>query len=267
MVRSLTWLKALCNQVQISSVQFLLKGGIPSDWKKAKLTPLHKKGECAVPKNYHMIAVSGGFYLVFAGCLNKVLMDWTIHKRCLPDSQFGFIPKRSTLQAAFLLRHCIHAAKHSGKPLLVAFIDFQAAYDSVDRAHLMSHLQALGLPPLLLNVLKDIYAGDLYVLIDGDKIAVVHPQKGVKQGCPLSPTLFALFISDLPSFLGGTDHTLGAITGTPDVYVRDSEMADDLALLANAAMQLTILLQQLNVYSKNRGLAVNPDKSKIVEFN
>ena len=198
---------------------FLMKRAIPSDWKRAKLSPIHKKGACADPNNYRMIAVSGGFYRVFAACLNKLLMDWAIRARRLPDSQFGFIPKRSTLQAAFLLRHCIHAAKRLRKPLLVAFIDFQAAYDSVDRAQLMRHPQSLGLPPLLLNILKDIYAGDLYVLIDGDKIAVVHPQKGVKQGCPLSPTLFALFISDLPAFSRSVEHTLGAVMGIPDYYV------------------------------------------------
>ena len=47
----------------------------------------------------------------------------------------------------------------------------------------------------------------------------------------------------------------------------DSEMADDLALLVNAANQLATLLRRLHSYTLQKGLTVNPDKSKIVEFN
>ena len=41
---------------------FLAKRAVPADWKRAKLLPLYKKGAIIDPVNYHMIAVSGGFY-------------------------------------------------------------------------------------------------------------------------------------------------------------------------------------------------------------
>lgn len=120
---------------------------------------------------------------------------------------------------------------------------------------------------MILNLIKDIYVGDLYVLIDGVKVTVIHPEKGVKQGCPLSPTLFALFISNLPEFLRSTDHTLEAVTSMPDFYVHVSEIADDLALFANVAAQLVTLLNRLHLYSLRKGLTVKPDKSNILESN
>ena len=70
-------------------------------------------------------------------------------------------------------------------------LDFQAAYDTVDRGLLFAHLHRLGLPEWLLMLLQGIYAGDVYVVVDGDKQATVEPKRGVKQGCPISPTLFA----------------------------------------------------------------------------
>ena len=61
----------------------------------------------------------------------------------------------------------------------------------------------------------------MYVLIDGDKRARIEPKRGVKQGCPMSRTLFVLYISDLPQAIKGCDHTRGARTGLADLVIRD----------------------------------------------
>jgi len=65
-------------------------------------------------------------------------------------------------------------------------------------------------------VIQDMYNRDEYVLKDGDKTARVHPTRGVKQGCPLSPLLFSLYSNDIDDIAEGVS---GAITGTAGVHV------------------------------------------------
>jgi len=54
--------------------------------------------------------------------------------------------------------------------LHTAFIDYKQAYDTIDRPHLWNHLNNIRMPTHLVNVIKQMYDGDKYVLIDGTKI-------------------------------------------------------------------------------------------------
>ena len=190
-------------------------GLCPDAWKVARLSPLHKKGDPLDPNNYRMLAVNSVLYRVYANVTREVITDWCVKHSKVPSCQFGFYPGRNTQQPLFILRHLIHATKADRKgPLFAAFVDFKQAYDTL-------------------------YAGDSYILVDGDTCTPpMAPAMGVKQGCPLSPLLFALYIHDVDAYfltsdviagMGGTAGTgfvrLGS--GTQAVRVSHVLYADD----------------------------------------
>jgi len=206
-------------------------------------------------------------YRLYANLMRSMVQDWCIQHNKIPDTQFGFFPGRSTLQPLFILRHMKDSAQkmqRGSSRLYTAFIDFKQAYDSIPRAKLWAHLHSCQMPDHVLSMLKDLYHEDEYTLLDGDKRASVQPLFGVKQGCPLSPLLFSIYLNDIGSVADGVE---GALTSTPNFRVTHMLFADDLTLMSNNHEQLQNMLNKLRAYAHRKSLTVNAQKSEVVCFN
>ncbi len=259
--------------------KLLREGVTPDAWKIARLTPIHKKGDISLPGNYRMLAVSPVIYRLYAVCLNKILLEWCMDHKVLPDSQFGFIPGRNVQQAQFILRHVVQSQRQYGKPgekrVWSVFVDFKQAYDSVDREALWLYLRKrVGVPEALLDAITSLYAQDAYVVVDGhEQSPLVSPTRGVKQGCPLSPLLFALFMNDIASVLDhGEGPALGVQLGGPSQEAAVPRLshvlyADDLTLVDTSQARMQQLMDRLHTYAVRKGMVVNVDKCATLVFS
>ncbi len=251
------------------------RGQVPALWREARLTPLHKKDDPTLPANYRLLAISSVMYRLYTSCVREMLTEWCQRQGAMPDHQFGFYPGRSVQQAQFVLRHLVHGRKQWGgrgsKQVWAAFIDFQAAYDHVDRQALWAHLQqSVGVPSQLLKAMQCLYDNDAYVLRDGPTVTPpIHPLKGVKQGCPLSPLLFALFVNDIAQALEPGGVPVGVPLG-PDpslaAHISHIMFADDLTLVEGSRERLQVLVDRLAAYAQRKGLVVNVRKCAVMAW-
>ena len=238
----------------------------PTSWKAARISPLHKKGNVSDPNCYRMLAVNSVLYRLFANLIREYITAWAVHENAIPSTQFGFYPGRNTTHPLFILRHLSH---HSAfrKPnrtsrFYCAFMDFTQAYDTVERNALWSHLSRIGMPATLISSVKSMYDRDYYILVDGpNQIDPVFPTHGVKQGCPLSPLLFSLFINDF-----SINNNLGMELGN-GTKISHLFYADDLCLLTTNPAHMDEMLQKLQQYSDRKGLKVNAKKSCVMAFH
>jgi hypothetical protein len=86
---------------------------------------------------------------------------------------------------------------------------------------------------------------------------------GVKHGCPLSPTLFGLYIDKLEEWLNSQEGD-GALLG--DFVIRLLLYADDLILIAKSALGLQEHLISLEHFCSTLRMQVNTSKTKVVIF-
>ena len=84
-------------------------------------------------------------------------------------------------------------------PTYIAFNDFKKAFDSLDRDKLWNIMLRKGIPTHLITVIQKIYMDNtIRVNVDNgiseDSRSITQ---GVRQGCPLSPVLFNLYLDEV----------------------------------------------------------------------
>ncbi|KAK6752325.1 hypothetical protein RB195_003629 [Necator americanus] len=76
--------------------------------------------------------------------LERIILDRLIKHRgeTTRDEQAGFRPGRSTIDQMFIVRRMIEIWQRYSKPVQLAFLDFEAAFDSPHRGRLLNALRA-----------------------------------------------------------------------------------------------------------------------------
>lgn len=174
---------------------WLRTGIIPPAANCSLVVPIHKRGDVAQPRNYRPIAVGEPVLRLYGALLNERLVAYTESQGLRAPSQTGFRPRLSTLHPIFTLQHLIDHARHLRQPLFSCFLDLKGAYDRVPRILLWQALTRLGVPDTLLTAIQSLYnTADYAISVGGRRSASARSACGVKQGCPLSPTLFGLLL-------------------------------------------------------------------------
>ena len=184
----------------------------------------------------------------------------------IPLNQIGYKKKTRTVDHILTLKHIIdkHIFRLPRKYLFVCFVDFKSAFDTVWRKALMYKLLNYGIAGNFLSVLRSIYEDVSYcVKLNGGLTPNITSNVGVKQGCVLSPTLFNLYLADLPAVF---DEHCDPIDNF-DAKLNCLMFADDIVLISQTAEGLQCCIDRLHAYSNKWQLTLNTKKTQVVIFN
>ena len=155
----------------------------------------------------------------------------------LRDEQAGFRTRRSCIDQITTLRIIIEQSLEWNSSLYIEFVDYEKAFDSIDRPTLWNLMRHYGIPDKITNIIKNSYEGMNCRVVHGGQLTdAFQVRTGVRQGCLMSPFLYLLVIDWI--MRTSTEGRRSGIQWSLWGHLDEVDFADDLALLSHAQQHM-----------------------------
>ncbi len=238
-------------------ITFLLNmvfiGVYPGAWCIAKFFTIFKKGLSCIPGNYRGISILNTLCKLYDGVLNRRFVLWFKPGVEQAGSQEG----RGCSEQILTLRLIIDFARKTKKKLYVVFVDYEKAYDRVNRNTLLNMLAQSGCGRVFLSAVARSITVTRNVLGD----CYFDATAGVRQGGSTSCSLFTFYINVTIQKIAefGIDGFLGTL--------HCLLLMDDTVILASSRDAMNRKLLLLMEATKQTDMSVHPTKSKYFAIN
>lgn len=236
--------------------QSLKTGVLPDDWKKAHIAPVFKKGDKTKAENYRPISLTSIACKTLEHILVSSIMKHLDTYSILSPCQHGFRRKYSCETQLLLAAHDLADSYRKKKQVDMIMLDFSKAFDKVPHNRLILKLRHYGIQDHNLIWIQNFLSNrEQSVVLEGVKSKASPVISGVPQGTVLGPTLFLLYINDLP------DQT----SSTTRLFADDCMLYREINSSADARMlqkDLDVLQQWENTWL----MSFNPGKCIVMRF-
>lgn len=177
------------------------------------------------------------------------------------EEQSGFRPGRSCTDNLFCIKQLIEKSLAHGSEMHIIFIDLKKAYDSVPISKLWVAMEENKIPTQYINAVKELYDENISFVknrsnIDGPFLV----NKGLRQGCCLSPTLFKVYLNSALKIWNRKCNSMGVQVGERNIQTL--LFADDQVILAEDEEDAEYMLRKLVEEYEKWGLELNMEKTQ-----
>ena len=182
------------------------------------------------------------------------------------EEQMGFRRGRSCADAVFTLKHIVEKHREYNCETHLAFIDWEKAFDNVQRTRLWNTMMKKGYPQHLVAAIAGAYANSsITVLVGNNKnTGKIETNKGVRQGCPMSPTLFNIYVDEILNIWN--QQVDSGIQLCDFIFLNSLLYADDTVIIFDTEDRLQYAIYKLHNISKEFGMKISTQKSKVMAF-
>ena len=239
------------------------KGSLNDLQKQSYITLLPKQGkDIELLTNWRPISLLNTDYKIATKSIaNRVK---TILSSIISPNQTGFIKGRYIGENIRLLFEALDHAEEEHTPALLFFSDFEKAFDSLNHTFLFETLNHFNFGDSFINWIKVFYNGAKSSVINNGHVTDFFPiERGVRQGCPLSPYLFILCIELLSFNITNNINIKGIHIG--ELEIKSTLFADDATFLTNGTKEsFENLIYTIESFTKVSGLKLNSSKCNVL---
>ncbi len=232
------------------------------DQKRGVIVLVPKKGkDSRLLKNWRPISLLNTDYKILA----KILADrlQKIIAKLVHSDQNGYIRGRYIGYNIRVLTDILEYSDKYKLEGLLAFLDFEKAFDSLNWSFLFKVLHEFNLGTNYIKWVKILYSDiESCVTNNGHASAFFKLERGIRQGCPLSALLFVLVVETLAVKIRNSDNIIGIKVG--DYTIKLSLLADDTTLVLRDEVSLQNALMLIEKFKLYAGLALNRDKTEAI---
>ena len=222
----------------------------------AKNFLLYKKGDPHNPLNYRPIALLNTLYKIIASYGAHTLTYYATTYHLTNNTQYGGIPNHRTTDHIYTM-----IANLSLHPdMYHLYLDLNKAFNSVPHRALWQILSPYNIPHPIINVIQNLYACPHdFPVVNGFSLVAANCMRGLRQGCPMSPILFNLFVDPIINHI----HPLLPKHKFNDLF----SFIDNIALQTTSHATLHNVLHFLFIQGPRYSLSFNTTKSEVHALN
>ena len=233
-------------------------GTFPEELLKSVYTPLPKQPRATDCSNFRTISLMPHTLKI----LPKIIQERISKKidKEVGETQFGFRPGSGTREGIFCFNILAQKFIEVDRDLFACFIDYSKAFDRVHHAELITCMENIGIDGKDIRMIANLYWHQKAAIkIHNELSPFTSIQRGVRQGCVLSPCLFNLYTE----FIFRESDDLPGIT-IHGRNLNNIRYADDTALIADSEENLQEIVSHVKKESSNKGLDMNIKKTKVM---
>ncbi|KAL4340840.1 hypothetical protein GQ457_08G018090 [Hibiscus cannabinus] len=190
---------------------------------------------------------------------------------CISENQSAFLKGRlisDNILIAHELIHYLSSTKNGTNKGAALKLDMEKAFDRVEWTFLRSVMLRMGFHPNWVSlIMRCVSTVTFSARVNGKLTGEFTPQRGLRQGDPLSPFLFLFCMQGLSAALSveqDTGRIKGIRASQQGPRVNHLFYADDsLVFVRNSVQEVSRLKEVLNIFATSSGQRINFDKSTI----
>jgi hypothetical protein len=251
-------ISALTSPLAILFRSFIDLHDLPIEWKSSIIIPKFKKGSPSDPSNYRPISLTSTCCKILERIIVSDITDFLHKHNLISKHQHGFLKHHSTTTNLLESLNDWTITLSNNHSAVIAYIDFQRAFDSISHSKLIQKLIAYGIEGNLLFWIKSFLSNRTQSVKVGSKLSFISSvTSGVPQGSVLGPLLFNIFINDI------TDNFDNKVTSK--LFADDIKLYTDLSF-PNSQIHFQNHLNIISDWSTTWQINISHSKCNILEL-